>query len=120
MTVLTTLPASAPAFDTAIGGDFLPRGGCSADPYVEIAVDVIQGALRELRKWWQEDKPIYRQPQEAQEALAFLVFGIEGPLPFLYHELVGLESVAEMEPAQSITLFLNASRRRRIAANVAD
>lgn len=57
-------------------------------------------------------RPIYRQPRPAQEALAFLVFGLDGPMPYLYHELVGLSAVEEMEPAQAIALFLKARHKQ--------
>lgn len=105
MTTMTA-PTFAPAA-SATGDEFLPRGGCHPDPYVELAVDVINSALRDLRKWWKE-VPIDEQPQSAQEALAFLVFGLEGPMPFLYHELVGLESLSDLPPQQRISLMLKA------------
>lgn len=105
MTAMLAMPAVSGPLPT-------PRAGCHPDPYIDMAVDVMKSAMRELRKWWQEGKPIYNQPSPAQEALAFLVFGIEGPMPFLYHDLVGLESIAEMEPEQSIALFLKARHKK--------
>jgi len=96
--------------------------GCpSADPHVLLAAAVIDKAIRDVSGYWQEDgRAPWAQPEQATDALRFLVKGVEGVAdPFFYHTVAGVDCITDLQPGELLRLLL-ANRRKKAGRPVAD
>lgn len=74
-----------------------PRYESAGDPLVWLASEVLDQAVRTLRKHWKPDLPVDRQPEDARRAVWFLLAGTDtGDNPLVWHELAGMEVLTEM------------------------
>ena len=78
-----------------------------AEPVVALAVGVVDAAIRTLLGYWQDGQPVEVQPEEAQDALAFLTEGVAGTAnPFFWHEMAGVEVIEQMQPGELLRRLL--------------
>lgn len=76
------------------------------DPYVLIAVDVLENAVHRIVRDWDDSLSLADQSRPVREALAFLAGGVDGPIPAYLHELARLEVLLETPPERIVAGIL--------------